>query len=587
MKNITYLDEFDNAGQPIQLSTNDFSDVAEAVMAVLRAAGLPVGHTRTILAALAEVNGNSQEVAVYFSRLGARLKTNLDAYCEGEDLDKLNKTNSQRWRRALEKLETDQDEAGFYFVVCKRGGSDRNSSRHASRMKVNVEVFTQTVNTARRRADFAKSRKFAFEEAAKEVLTTFNLKPVRRIPIPRMTSDDLQHRKQKTFTNAFRWIGKEARKQNLTAKDLEDLEKLIIDKAVRAFYEGFHEADMCDVEGNQTAEIDTVSKIGVSHSTKEESVPPLAVESDFSGGHTLSDLSEEASVDAALTAVDVFASVGVKKLNVFFTEPERDSLVGKIEANLTLGEVARRMPEFVERNRNEPLSLVFDMKTNGAWLLQIDEASKEVLELLAPVSFAQIETSDANGQSWVALPTDTDEQTCREIKERLFRKLKPLGANCGASGGLRWVGTFNRKASRVREDGTSPVVKMVAYNYALTVTPEELEALGLLAPRLQPMKPKATGLHSSNRAVPPSRFPDYQKSLSDVRPKDNGTPDRSAADILYAATCLSWGFSKLETVDSILENSTKAREQHSARKYAEDKVDYADRVRNRSRYISQ
>jgi hypothetical protein len=559
------------------LSTRDLSDVSEAVAAVLRVVGFKKDHSRAILAALAEADGRTEEFPTFYARLGSRLKNKIDAYVSGEELEERNKTDAQRWRRAFGALNADQEATGFQFVACKPGSTDKHGCLKASKLTVDVEIFTSTIHSARQRNDFQKSRKFAFEEAAKELLSN-NKVLVRRSPTKKMTSGEKIGRFKKTITNSARKLVECAVNESYDADSLWELKKSIIEKVDFAFYQA---AEGLQNDTPQVAlenEIDTILCMGVSLSDSTESVPPPPIESGLSGGYSLSDLSEEeATVDAALTALDVFSSVGVKKFNVFFTESERDSLVGKIEKELGIREVARRMPEFVERNRNEPLSLVFDMKSNGSWLLQVDEASTEVLDLLSPVSFAQIETSDGNGQAWLALPSDTSAEICAETKERLLRKLKPLGANCGASGGLRWVGTFNRKASRVREDGSSPVVKLSAHSYGRTVTLEELERLGLLAPRPEPLKLKESGFRSSRRALRANRVPNYQVSLSAIQSKADGSPDRSHADVLHAATCLDWGLTREEAVQEILNHSTKAKEQPNPYSYAQQKVKWAEK----------
>jgi hypothetical protein len=146
------------------------------------------------------------------------------------------------------------------------------------------------------------------------------------------------------------------------------------------------------------------------------------------------------------------------------------------------------------------------------------------------------------------------EVEAKAVKDRLFYRLKPYGANKGASGGLRWIGTHNFKTYRKSADGSFPRVRLLAANFGRTATPAELETLGLLAPP----RPPQLNLQRPPKAKA-SRAPSYERAAARVKRKPNGSQDRSGIDLLYAVTCLDWGFSEGETIDLINSHSTKAR----------------------------
>jgi hypothetical protein len=76
---------------------------------------------------------------------------------------------------------------------------------------------------------------------------------------------------------------------------------------------------------------------------------------------------------------------------------------------------------------------------------------------------------------------------------------------------------------------------------------------------------------SNERA--PRRIPSYAKSLASVRRKDDGEPDRSAADLLFAVTCLRWKppLTPEEISNLLYEHSEKVddKNQQAAAEYVE------------------
>ncbi len=77
----------------------------------------------------------------------------------------------------------------------------------------------------------------------------------------------------------------------------------------------------------------------------------------------------------------------------------------------------------------------------------------------------------------------------------------------------------------------------------------------------------------------PRTPPSYERCLQSVRVKENGEPDRSDADLLFAVICLDWKFSFDETVVLLRRVSSKAKVRRD---------DYAERTVRlaRSRMVS-
>ncbi|MEJ7577574.1 MAG: hypothetical protein WKF74_11280 [Pyrinomonadaceae bacterium] len=170
----------------------------------------------------------------------------------------------------------------------------------------------------------------------------------------------------------------------------------------------------------------------------------------------------------------------------------------------------------------------------------------------------------------ISLPENTSDEESNIIKDRLFAVLNSMGANKGANGGLRWAGSMNCKPKYKTEDGSFPRVKLLFSSMNRIVTVDELEALGLLGV-IKPTENSVEVLRGVSRVnEKPKQAPSYEKALASVRRKDDGEPDRSAADLHYSVTCLDWGFNERETIDLLKSKSEKARERRD--KYAENTV---------------
>jgi hypothetical protein len=527
------------------LSRTDVSDYSEAIGAVLRAAGFKEDHTRTVLAALAEANGRTGEFRTYSAALGSRLKNNLDPFVEGDQLKERGKADSQRWRRAVERLNKDQDATGFYFVTFTSGGSDRSGHNFPSKMTVDVDTFTNTVRLARHRDDYEIRRKFAFEEAAKSVLQMKTKRTVKRLPPRKMSEQDKLGRIETTLVNSARNLAKIAASQNL---DLETLQTLVLDKIRLAFHQ---EMTGLQFETPQDeAEIDTLSLQEVSDLSDQTGQPPVSLSSRNTGGGRVQ----------ALTTLDAFDSVGATTYDVTL----RDELSGKASAYESFDSLRlqEQLPALVERTEQGAESLI--IRPRGGAFIQLDDCSPELAERLEPVVFMTFETSPNNYQAWIALSEETSETELKAVRSRLLAKLDGTGANGGSFGAMRWPGSVNRKPSR---NGFRVRLHRLWPEAYCTVA--ELEAAGLLAPLAPepqplPAKPKGFRLRVGGRA-----FPSYDRCLA----KKDG--DRSKADAAFLKLCSLRGFSMVEAVAELERVSERAKEERQR-----GRRDYANRTWN-------
>ncbi len=262
---------------------------------------------------------------------------------------------------------------------------------------------------------------------------------------------------------------------------------------------------------------------------------------------------EDDPVACAMEGLDVVSSVGVERFTVLLKDDQANHVEVLAEA-APLKDVVKKYPAWFAKSEANQKSLILDMKAAGRRIIQVDEANAEVRRMLAPVAFLIVETSQGNGQAFLMLPDGLSEVEAKAVKDRLFYRLKPYGANKGASGGLRWIGTHNFKSYRKSADGSFPRVRLLAASFGRTTTPAELETLGLLAPP----RPPQLNLQRPPKAKA-NRAPSYERAAAHVKRKPNGSQDRSGVDLLYAVTCLDWGFSEGETIDLINSHSTKAR----------------------------
>jgi hypothetical protein len=178
------------------------------------------------------------------------------------------------------------------------------------------------------------------------------------------------------------------------------------------------------------------------------------------------------------------------------------------------------------------------------------------LDRVRPAVFIIHATSPGNHQAWIAV-TGVPEGK-EQFKEFMRRVRKAVGGNDkSASHATRVAGTENFKPKYAPE---FPTVTIVETHPGRVMTPEQLGALGLLAPP-EPVTapPLKFTRQERNRSGREKQWPSYEMSLSGA-PQGQDGPDRSRADFWWSYLALQRGWSHEDTEAKLLEVSEKARE---------------------------
>jgi hypothetical protein len=192
-------------------------------------------------------------------------------------------------------------------------------------------------------------------------------------------------------------------------------------------------------------------------------------------------------------------------------------------------------------------NLIVRPKQAPAALVQLDDLGGAMLGRVRSVAFLILMTSIGNHQAWVAV---------RECGPDFARRLRlGSGADSSASGAARVAGSVNFKRKYAPDFPTVQILEATPHR---TVTPGELEALGLVA------APESRPAIRANWIFPDRRskaWPSYERCLQNAPPaRDRGRPDVSRADFTFCLLAIDWGWSLAETAERLLEKSSKARE---------------------------
>jgi hypothetical protein len=182
-------------------------------------------------------------------------------------------------------------------------------------------------------------------------------------------------------------------------------------------------------------------------------------------------------------------------------------------------------------------------------LIQLDDLTAAMVDLLRPVAFMALETSPGNFQAWIALPAaEADADFARRL-------LRGTSADANASGAARVAGSINFK-ERYAPD--YPVVRLVHVAPGLITSRAQLEVLGVMAPPEPVTAPEpVAAVHRRT----PWNWPDYQRCLDRAPFKHDGTgPDRSRADFTWCLIAIDWGWSIDATASRLMELSANAQE---------------------------
>lgn len=565
---------------------HSFSDLAEALGALQRVCGFNRNHNDIFLTCIAAAHEHgSGEFHASFAELGARMTSEVQPFKKNMDAAEQNRRRralGEKFKRAYKKLEADQKATGLWFVKVKSGGIERGK-KFKSLLRVEVDAITQTIELARQRKDFEQFRLRCFEFAAEQVRDNMPRQHIQTTPYLRGAyREESIYVKIKRFESTIRGYARKiyecAEREGFSADEFNSLKERLqqnIGFWFEVTFPAAFEAEKVHSSDPHTSSIrGTDLCTGGDISQDENFAPPVILNGSVSEPMMNDTAVDENPLTDAIRTLDIVKSIGAWRSTVILIDDSsKDSKVLAKEA--TLDAVKVDFPKWLEQSEREQKSLVVDLKPNGRRIIQVDEANSEVMQMLAPVSFMTVETSKGNGQVWVALPTDLGDSEIGAIKERLFVVLKAKGANKGASGGLRWVGTHNFKPERKADDGSFPRVRLLACNEGRITNATELESFGLLAePQPKPLlRSKGSDVRQSNKA---KREPSYDYAAGCVRRKENGDIDRSGIDLLYAVTCLNWDFTESETLDLLNTHSAKAKERRD--NYAETVVASASQL---------
>ena len=269
---------------------------------------------------------------------------------------------------------------------------------------------------------------------------------------------------------------------------------------------------------------------------------------------------------AALRMLDTFTSVGARSFVVTKTDVNQQLLWGK---TYQTGDLHRLMPAMVrtaairkpcQTPEGETVTagenLIIRPTGLGVAFVQLDDLNSEQLDRVRPAVFIIHATSPGNHQAWIAVSGIPEGKEA--FKEFTRRVRKAVGGNDkSASHATRVAGTENFKTKYAPE---YPTVTIVETHPGRVMTPEQLEALGLLAPS-EPVTapPLRFTRRGENRSGKGRQWPSYERALAGA-PQGHDGPDRSRADFWWSYLALQRGWSAEDAEAKLLEVSEKARE---------------------------
>lgn len=534
-------------------------DVTSAVTAFCRGTELSEPACYRVLTTAMDVAGGRREFDISFAKFGRRM-----ARGKGKSDDACSEMTS----RDVATLEAVQLRTGIHALVVIRGDKKKGlvSKWEFPALewieqihRLGVEILSrERSKSGGQRMNREACFDAAFNETEKRIPRE-NPKSLRK-PIPK---DPHSGR-----LNLIKSIGGIAKRLRMDAIDAGADEKAIANlrqAATRQVDRAFVvPVDMLRVKNTQPIKCTTPPPPSV---FKKRGAPPRPARAGYTGGKTVGGWASETQQKRcshedrpnelkpepgiAIAAVDYLASIGVRDFAVLFLDdnaPKRDALRKRLELDVnTLKQSFFGLLAEASRARE---SFVVDMRAGGPRIVQVDDCNELILDRFAPFSVLRIQTSEGNGQAILALPSGLSDEEYETIKRRLFATLKGSGANRGASGAARWPGSFNFKPNRLRADGSYPMVQLLGGLFGRTVTSQELERGGLLAPSeaSEPLR-----LLPGRRSSPENlSWPQYDGELS--------AADRSRADFKFCTAAAELGWSLPEIEKKLSELSPKARE---------------------------
>jgi hypothetical protein len=277
---------------------------------------------------------------------------------------------------------------------------------------------------------------------------------------------------------------------------------------------------------------------------------------------------------AALRMLDTFASVGAQSFVVTKTDINQQLIWGK---SYKAEDLRGLMPAMVRTAAirkpcqvpdSEPVmageNLIIRPTGQGVAFVQLDDLNAEQLDRVRPAVFIIHATSPGSYQAWIAVSgVPEGKEAFKEFTRRVRRAVG--GNDKSASHATRVAGTENFK---LKYAPAFPTVTIVETHPGRVMTPEQLEALGLLA-RPEPVKTTALKFtrQAENTSGKDRQWPSYERALAGAPQSNDGSgPDRSRADFWFSYLALQRGWSPEDTEAKLLEVSEKARERVRGRR---------------------
>lgn len=271
------------------------------------------------------------------------------------------------------------------------------------------------------------------------------------------------------------------------------------------------------------------------------------------------------NTEAALRMLDTFTSVGASSFVVTKTDLNQQLLWGK---TYQVDDLRRLMPAMVRTAAiRKPVqtpegktvmageNLIMRPNGQGVAFVQLDDLNSEQLDRVRPAVFIIHATSPGSYQAWIAVSGVPEGK--EHFKEFMRRVRKAVGGNDkSASHATRVAGTENFKSKYVPD---YPTVTIIETHPGRVVTPEQLEARGLLVPPQPAPAPSLKFTRRRNVSGKERQWPSYEMSLAGA-PQGQDGPDRSRADFWWSYLALQRGWSQEDTEAKLTEVSEKARE---------------------------
>jgi len=255
------------------------------------------------------------------------------------------------------------------------------------------------------------------------------------------------------------------------------------------------------------------------------------------------------SVDEALRMLDLFASFGVKAVDLTFTDCNGNNDAARFRRALPIDALRRRLHAILADATRRELNVIIRPPAGPPVFLQLDDLNGEAVAAVRPVAFMTVATSPGNHQAWLAFSELIEAEFARRLR-------RGIGADLNASGATRLAGSLNFKSKYAP---SFPRVSVVHASVGRLTTPSEVEGLNLLAPA------------SAHRHVPSRRqcatrprgkkaWPSYARCLEGApMNRDGRSRDVSVCDFTWCMIAIDWGRPINATAARLMDESTKAQ----------------------------